>query len=172
MAAYAYLKTDEKTAIAHYVRTFLPEAAFASSQTGGTTDTETVAETDGGKATTTTTSVADPLLEAKVDPDKLKEDYLTDAEEVEVVTSSLDAKKSPEDRLKALFKPNLKQIKAANYSVVYINTQQYKLADMVKDYASFKRFVTSENVYNLIGYSFSDRTETELQALYASVTTN
>ncbi len=91
---------------------------------------------------------------------------------IEQATAPTSASKMSMDKiekLKALFSDQSQQKRVAINARLFVDHSKLKLDDKLASFTSFKTFVLSENVYNLIGESFATTTDAELQAIYQQI---
>lgn len=163
MASFKYLSNDEKISIVHYVRTLMPisdDAASASADetpaVGGATATASAAPAAG-----------EDYLDASLDAKGVKAAFKSASMTVNA-DAFIASEMSKEEKLKALFTRGAQNVRVAAYSRVYVNSNE-KLSNTLTSFASFKQFVLSENVYNMIGESFASASDADLQSLYQQI---
>jgi mono/diheme cytochrome c family protein len=163
MASFKYLSNDEKISIVHYIRSIMPvsnETATSSSETASI-------DGDANSTATAVASAEEDYLDASFDAKAVS----AAMKEIAPSTGSMNAMAitlPKEEKLKALFQSAAQNVRVASYSHVYVSSSE-ELKNKLSSYASFKNFVLSENVFNMIGESFASASDAELRSLYQQI---
>lgn len=156
MAPYSYLSEDEKIALTHYVRSFMPlddaKAVAAANKIYGSS--ESVSAAPKGFDVTTAVFTDEKMMKA------------TEARTVKSATASIKMPSSKLEKLKLIYEASLKRVTVSPFSTVIINSNDYDLEGTLANFNSFKNFVTSDAIFALTGESFQTLTNEELSDLY------
>jgi cytochrome c2 len=165
MAAFGYLPEDDRIAITHYVRSLMPvsnDDVSTDATTSATKDTKS----NSVSSTPSESSTGEDYLDVVLNEKHVKAVFI---EQATAPTSASKMSMDKIEKLKALFSDQSQQKRVAINARLFVDHSKLKLDDKLASFTSFKTFVLSENVYNLIGESFATTTDAELQAIYQQI---